>query len=76
MGVSKEPGIAAERDPHVHREMSRKLVPAFSARAVSAQEAVVQGHVEEFMSQLAKKAMQGEHVNVGEASCPSHQEVM
>lgn len=76
MGVSKEPGIAAERDPHVHREMSRKLVPAFSARAVSAQEAVVQGHIEEFMSQLAKKAMTGEDVNIGEASSLSHQRTM
>lgn len=68
MGVSKEPGIAAERDPHVHREMSRKLVPAFSARAVAAQEPVVQGHIEEFMRQIARKTASGEDINVGEAS--------
>lgn len=68
MGVSKEPGIAAERDPHVHRDMSRKLVAAFSARAVHAQEAVVRGHVDEFMSQLAKKTMNGEDVDIGEVS--------
>ncbi|KAK1712133.1 cytochrome P450, partial [Colletotrichum lupini] len=42
----KSPGITAERDPNVHRQMAKMLAPALSIQAIRNQEPVVHEHVD------------------------------
>ncbi|KAI6441278.1 hypothetical protein ACKVWC_010024 [Pyricularia oryzae] len=50
----KEPGITAERDPEEHRKVAKQLVPAFSPRAMLAQEQHVHRYVDLLVQQLDK----------------------
>ncbi|KAJ6020768.1 cytochrome P450 [Penicillium herquei] len=52
-----EPGITAEKDPEVHRQIAKQLVPAFSAKSLRKQEDVIHQHVDGFVAQLRKHAM-------------------
>ncbi|KAK1594657.1 cytochrome P450 [Colletotrichum navitas] len=49
-----EPGITAERDPEKHRVLAKQLTPAFSPRAMYAQETHVHRYVDLLVEQLAK----------------------
>lgn len=49
-----DPGITAERDPERHREVAKQLVPAFSPRAMYAQEEHVHRYVDLLVQQLDK----------------------
>lgn len=49
-----EPGITAEKDPEIHREIARKLHPAFSARALKELEPTLHEHVDGFINQVEK----------------------
>ncbi|KAM5448232.1 hypothetical protein McanCB56680_001040 [Microsporum canis] len=62
----KEPGITAERDPDLHREIARQLHPAFSARALRSQEPVVHRHVDDFIGQLKQHGTKGRGVDMKE----------
>ncbi|KAJ5420683.1 cytochrome P450 [Penicillium sp. CMV-2018d] len=55
-----EPGITAEKDPEVHRQIAKKLVPAFSTKALRKQEDVIHQHVDGFVAQLRKYGMTDE----------------
>lgn len=52
-----EPGITAEKDPEVHRQIAKQLVPAFSTKSLRKQEDVIHQHVDGFVTQLRKHAM-------------------
>lgn len=52
----KDPAIGTEQDPEVHRDLARRLHPAFSARAIRAQEPVVDGLVDQFVRRLEEIA--------------------
>lgn len=62
-----EPGITAERDPDKHREISKKLLPAFSGKALRAQESVVHGHVDRFIRQLEREVKVAEALEMRKA---------
>ncbi|KAI0470522.1 cytochrome P450 [Xylariaceae sp. FL0804] len=48
----KDPGITAERDPEKHREVAKKLHPAFAARSLRSLEPVLQKHVDMLIKQI------------------------
>ncbi|EFQ34697.1 cytochrome P450 [Colletotrichum graminicola M1.001] len=49
-----EPGITAERDPEKHRSLAKLLTPAFSPRAMHAQEIHVHRYVDLLVEQLSR----------------------
>nr|XP_036577183.1 benzoate 4-monooxygenase cytochrome p450 [Colletotrichum truncatum]KAF6784095.1 benzoate 4-monooxygenase cytochrome p450 [Colletotrichum truncatum] len=49
-----EPGVTAERDPEKHRNVAKQLTPAFSPRALHAQEVHVHRYVDLLIDQLDK----------------------
>lgn len=55
-----EPGITAEKDPEVHRQIAKKLVPAFSTKALRKQEDVIHQHIDGFVAQLRQYGMTDE----------------
>lgn len=44
--------IGSERDPKVHAQKKRNLVPAFSAKALAGQEDIVQRYLDEFVTKI------------------------
>ena len=50
----KDEGISWERDPLKHREVAKKLRPAFSARSIKAMEPTLQKHIDRFINQMRK----------------------
>ncbi|KAJ5872609.1 cytochrome P450 [Penicillium soppii] len=64
-GISEnEPGIPAEKDPEVHRQIAKQLVPAFSTKALRKQEDVIHQHVDGFVAQLRKHRMTDDEVEM------------
>ncbi|CAG8958436.1 hypothetical protein HYFRA_00011113 [Hymenoscyphus fraxineus] len=63
MGLD-EIGLTAERDPDIHREMARKLQPAFSTRAVQAHESTVRSHIDEFLLQMEEHGTKEQGVDM------------
>ncbi|KXJ94939.1 cytochrome P450 [Microdochium bolleyi] len=59
----KEPGVTAERDPEVHREVARKLRPAFSPRSLKAQEPTLNSHVDELIDRINTHGTTGRGIN-------------
>lgn len=51
----KHPGITAERDPDVHRQMAKMLAPALSVQSIRGQEPVVHEHVDLLVRQIVKE---------------------
>ena len=50
----KDGGISWERDPEKHRQVAKKLHPAFSARSMKAQEATVQEYIDLFVNRMSE----------------------
>ncbi|KAJ4397736.1 hypothetical protein N0V93_001971 [Gnomoniopsis smithogilvyi] len=61
-----EPGITAERDPDVHRDIARQLHPAFSSRSLKSQEPCLQELVDDFINHLEEAGTQGRGVDMTE----------
>lgn len=47
-----EDGINWERDPVKHRQIRKKLSPAFSVRSLNAKEATLHKHIDYFISKM------------------------
>jgi len=63
---AKEAGITAERDPDTHREIARKLRPAFSPRSLRALEQTLHTHVDELVDRIRTYGTTGRGINVTE----------
>lgn len=52
-------GISGETDPVRHREIAKKLTPAFSTRNLKAKEATILKHLDLFIDRMNQVSMQG-----------------
>ena len=50
-------GISGETDPVRHREIAKKLAPAFSMRNFKAKEATIQKHIDLFLKRMKDTGM-------------------
>lgn len=57
-------GIVWEEDPVRHREVARKLAPAFSARTIRAMEPVIHKHFDHFVARMKELGAAAEGVNL------------
>ncbi|KAI1259181.1 cytochrome P450 [Xylariaceae sp. FL1019] len=62
----KDPGITAETDPEKHRQVSKKLHPAFSSRSLKNLEPVLQTHVDMLIRQISVHGTKKEGIDVKE----------
>lgn len=57
-------GMVWEEDPVRHREVAKRMAPAFSMRSIRAMEPVANAYIEEFISQMKRLGAKKEGVEL------------
>lgn len=69
-------GFIWESDPAKRREVAKKLLPAFSTKAIKAKEPTVHKYVDLFVNKIKELGCKGDGVEINEVNHPPHFNVL
>lgn len=65
-------GLLWERDPAKHREVSKKLSPAFKSKSIKEREPTMQGHIDGFVNRMKECGDTGRGVELRLVCTPKY----
>ena len=65
-------GFIWESDPAKRREVAKKLLPAFSTKAIKAKEPTVHKYIDLFVNKMKELGCKGDGVEINEGNHPPH----